>query len=131
MLRKILVIVCLLNSLVFALSDVKQEAIALYTTKNYDASFEKFASLPSSQKDETVFLLMSNILSEKGKENQAIQYLNKALDKDPTFYKAYYNLGCIFAKKKLYKNIISNGSCFFLTKQCNNCGVVFFLFISI
>ena len=84
---------CLLNSLVFALSDVKQEAIALYTTKNYDASFEKFASLPSSQKDETVFLLMSNILSEKGKENQAIQYLNKALDKDPTFYKAYYNLG--------------------------------------
>lgn len=82
--------------------DLKEEAVALYKTGNYDVAFEKFTALPSSEKDETIFLLMANILEIQGKDNKAIQYLNKALDKNYTFYKAYYNLGCIFAKKKSY-----------------------------
>ena len=82
--------------------DIKDEAIALYKTQNYDAAFEKFVSLSSSERDETTFLLMANILEMQGKDNKAIQYLNKALDKNYSFYRAYYNLGCIFAKKKTY-----------------------------
>ena len=82
--------------------DTREEAIALYRTENYNAALEKLASLPSSEKDETIFLLMANILETQGKDNKAIQYLNKALDKNYSFYKAYYNLGCIFAKKQSY-----------------------------
>mgnify|MGYP003571470272 CR=1 FL=1 len=94
---------CLSTS--FALSssvDIKEEAIALYKTGNYSAALEKLSSIPSSDKDETIFLLMANILENQGKDNKAIQYLNKSLDKNNSFYKAYYNLGCIFAKKKSY-----------------------------
>ena len=91
-----------MSSLSFASAEIKQEAIALYKTANYSASLEKFSLLSADEKDENVFLLMSNIYQELGKDNKAIQYLNKALDKNYTFYKAYYNLGCIFAKKKSY-----------------------------
>ena len=101
--RIILILAVFLTSFVFAsVQDTKQEAIALYATGNYNEAFEKLSALPSSEKDENTFLLMANISQEKGKDNLAIQYLNKALDKNYAFYKAYYNLGCIFAKKKSY-----------------------------
>jgi len=82
--------------------DTKEQAIALYATGNYNEAYEKLSSLPADEKDENIFLLMSNISLENEKDNLAIQYLNKALDKNYSFYKAYYNLGCIFAKKKSY-----------------------------
>ena len=101
--RSILAIIFLLSSFVFASSqETKEQAIALYTTGNYNEAYEKLSSLSTDEKDENVFLLLSNISQENGKDNLAIQYLNKALDKNNTFYKAYYNLGCIFAKKKSY-----------------------------
>ena len=97
-----------LYSLGASSKDIKDEAVALYKTGNYDVAFEKLASLPSSERDENIFLLMANIAETKGKDNKAIQYLNKAIDKNSSFYKAYYNLGCIFAKKNSYLLAINN-----------------------
>ena len=82
--------------------DIKQQAVALYATGNYQEAFELFDNLPSAEKDEGVFLLLANIAQENKDDNTAIQNLNKALDKNYAFYKAYYNLGCIFASKKSY-----------------------------
>ncbi len=83
-------------------AEVKEQAIALYSTKNYDEAYKLLENLPANQKDEETFLLLANISEEIKNSNTAIQYLNKALDKDYTYYKAYYNLGCIFASKKSY-----------------------------
>ena len=55
-------------------SDIKQEAIALYKTGNYDAAYEKLLSIPSGEKDETTFLLMANVLEMQGKDNKAIHF---------------------------------------------------------
>lgn len=81
------------------IKEIKQQAIALYTTGNYNEAFKLLDNLPASEKNEEVFLLLANIAQENNDDNMAIQNLNKALDKDYTFYKAYYNLGCIFASK--------------------------------
>mgnify|MGYP003571324272 CR=1 FL=1 len=86
----------------FDAKEIKQKAIALYTTKNYNEAFVLLDNLPMNEKNEEIFLLLSNIAQENGNDNLAIQNLNKALDKNYTYYKAYYNLGCIFAKKKSY-----------------------------
>ncbi len=102
MYKKLFLAIFLLTSISFASEDLKQQAIALYATGNYSEAYEKFLELPSSERDENVFLLMANISEEQSKDNKAIQYLNKALDKNYSFYKAYYNLGCIFAKKNSY-----------------------------
>ena len=80
--------------------DVKSQGIALYATKNYKEAYELLNSIPQNKKDEVVYLLISNILQEQGKDNAAISNLNKSLDKNFEYYKAYYNLGCIFVNKK-------------------------------
>lgn len=82
--------------------EIKQQALALYSTKNYNEAFSLLDNLPANEKDEEIFLVLANISEEIKNSNTAIQFLNKALDKDYTYYKAYYNLGCIFASKKSY-----------------------------
>ena len=84
------------------IKETKQQAIALYATQNYEEAFELLNNLPASEKNEDDFLLIANIYQEKNDDNAAIQNLNKALAKNPAFYKAYYNLGCIFAERKSY-----------------------------
>ena len=84
------------------ISEIKQQAIALYTTGNYNEAFELLDNLPASEKNEDVFLLLANIAQENNDDNTAIRNLNKALAKNYMYYKAYYNLGCIFASKNSY-----------------------------
>mgnify|MGYP003290326518 CR=1 FL=1 len=84
------------------IKELKDQAIALYTTGNFQQAYKILDNLPTNEKNEEVFLLLANIAQENNDDNTAIQNLNKALDKDYTYYKAYYNLGCIFAEKKSY-----------------------------
>lgn len=88
--------------------DIRQKAYALYATKNYNEAQKLLDSLPTSKKTAETFLLLSNIADENKNTNLAVQNLNKALDIDCAYYKAYYNLGCIFAKKKSYHLAINN-----------------------
>ena len=83
-------------------NEIKDQAIALYTTGNFNEAFKLLDNLPTNEKNEETFLLLANIAQENNQDNIAIQNLNKALDKNYTYYKAYYNLGCIFAAKKSY-----------------------------
>lgn len=85
-----------------SVEEAKQQALALYATKNYTEAFNLLENLPSEEKNEDIFLVLSNISQENKNDNKAIQYLNKALDKDYTYYKAYYNLGLIFASRNSY-----------------------------
>ena len=101
---KIFLTLLILSNFVLAqdVKEVKDKAIALYVTKNYDEAKKILESLPINQKDSETFLLLSNIAQENGNDNLAIKYLNNAIDKDNTYYRAYYNLGCILAKRKSY-----------------------------
>lgn len=90
------------NNMTFAtqdINDIKEQAIALYATGNYNEAFKLLDNLPTGEKNEEVFLLLANIAQENNDDNTAIKNLNKALDKNYQFYKAYYNLGCIFASR--------------------------------
>jgi len=94
-----------INNIALALdniNDIKQQAIALYVTQNYEEAFKLLDNLPANEKTEEDFLLIANIMQERGDENSAIQNLNKAINKNYSFYKAYYNLGCILASRGSY-----------------------------
>ena len=94
-----------INNIVFAQNandELRQKAYALYNTGNFAESKKLLEKIPSTEKDAEIFLLLSNIALEQNHPNIAIQNLNKALEKDNTYYKAYYNLGLIFANKKQY-----------------------------
>ncbi len=88
--------------------EIKQQAIALYATKNYAEAQKLLENLPKEAKTEEVFLLLANIAQENNDDTGAIQNLNKALDCNYSYFKAYYNLGCIFASKKSYLLALNN-----------------------
>ena len=83
-------------------NNIKQQALALYATKNFPQAEKLLDNLPPDEKNEEIYLILSNLALENNDTNLAIQNLNKALDKNPNFYKAYYNLGNIFIEKGSY-----------------------------
>ena len=88
--------------------EIIQNAMALYATGNYSQSYNLLDNLPVDKKNENVFLILYNIAQEQNDDNAAISNLNKALDINYEFYKAYYNLGCIFASKESYLLALNN-----------------------
>lgn len=82
--------------------DIKAHAYALYETNNKIEALKLINTLPVNLKDEECYVIIANIYEDWGKLNLAIEYLNKAILTNPKYYKAYYNLGCIFLKKKAY-----------------------------
>lgn len=88
--------------------DIKQNAYALYNTNHIDEAYELLNKIPNEKKDAEAFLILANIEEDKGNENLAIKNLNASLVRDSKFYKAYYNLGCIYMKRRIYTLAINN-----------------------
>lgn len=96
--------------------DIKQNAFALYNTNHINEAYEMLNKIPNDKKDEEIYLILANIEQDKNNEDDAIKNLELAIEKKPEFYKAYYNLGCIFMKKRIYPVAIAN---FELAKKYN------------
>lgn len=88
--------------------DIKQNAFALYNTNHPDEAYKLLNEIPDDKKDEEVYLILSNIEEDKGHQNKALEYLKASIKKNPEFDKAYYNLGCIFMKRRIYTLAIDN-----------------------
>lgn len=78
------------------LTDLYQQAVALYTDNNLDASLEAFAKMPEDKRPAQAWLLMGNILMDKGKKDEAVFMYGRAVLTEPNFYKGYYNLGNVY-----------------------------------
>ena len=71
------------------IQEIKQQAIALYSTKNYKEAEKLLKNLPPDEKTDEIYILLSNLALENNNINLAIQNLNKAIDKNQKCYKAY------------------------------------------
>lgn|SRR5574344_206882 len=92
-----------LNLTVFAqnepdYSQIKQDAIALYSLNKSDEAKAEFSKIPDSQKDSETWLLLGNIMQDSQKDIDAIYYYQKAITTNAKNYKAFYNLGNIYQK---------------------------------
>lgn len=88
--------------------DIKQNAFALYNTNHADEAYKLLYGIPDDKKDEEIYLILANIEEDNKHEDKAINYLKAAIKKNPEFYKAYYNLGCIFMKRRIYTLAVDN-----------------------
>lgn len=88
--------------------DIKQNAFALYNTNNSNEAYEILNGLDDAKKDDEIYLILSNIEEDRGNFDSAIKLLRKSIEKNPEFYKAYYNLGCLFMKKNIYSSAEEN-----------------------
>lgn len=91
-----------------AIFDIKQNAFALYNTNNIDEAYNMLIQIPQDKMDEETLLILANAEEDKNNTDKAIEYLNKSIQKNPKFYKPYYNLGCIFMKKRAYSFAVEN-----------------------
>lgn len=73
-----------------------QEARALYAQNEIDGALKLLTTKGEANRSAEDWLLIGNILQDKDKFDEAIYMYNKALEKDPKFYKAHYNLGYIY-----------------------------------
>lgn len=88
------------------LTQLNQQAIALYTDNNLDESLKTFAKIPEDKRTPEIWLLMGNILMDKGKNDEAVFMYGRAILVDPTFYKAHYNLGNIYLSEDKFNMAI-------------------------
>lgn len=76
-----------------------QEARVLYAQNDIDNALNTLEQIPEGERSAQDWLLIGNILQDKGNIEQAIYMFNKSVQKDPKFYKAHYNLGYIYLSK--------------------------------
>ena len=75
---------------------VTEQVKVLYAQNNIDKALEMLQNKPESDRSALDWLLMGNILQDKDKINEAAYMFNQAINKDPKYYQAHYNLGYIY-----------------------------------
>ncbi len=73
-----------------------QSAKALYAQNEIDDALKILKSKGEETRTAEDWLLIGNILQDKDRLDEAIYMFKKAIDKDPKYYKAHYNLGYIY-----------------------------------
>jgi len=73
-----------------------QSARALYAQNEIDEALKILKSKGEETRSAEDWLLIGNILQDKDRIDEAVYMFKKAINKDPKYYKAHYNLGYIY-----------------------------------
>ncbi len=69
-----------------------EQAKLLYADNNIEGSFNTLLSIPEDDRTAENWLLLGNLLQDKGRNDDAVFMYTRAILKDEKFYKAHYNL---------------------------------------
>ncbi len=73
-----------------------EQAKVLYAQNNIDGALKLLQSKGEMTRTAEDWLLIGNILQDKDRLNEAVYMFKKAIEVDPKYYKAHYNLGYIY-----------------------------------
>lgn len=89
-------------------SELSRQATAFYSDNNSVKTMDLILQINEKDRSAQDWLLLGNVLADKGEiENSAYMY-QKAIEKDKKCYRAYYNLGNYYVDKGLFNNAIVN-----------------------
>lgn len=90
----VIILMALTLSPIFAEENqIGEEAKLLYADNNIEGSFNALISIPEDERTAENWLLLGNLLQDKGRDEDALFMYTKAILKDDKYYKAHYNLG--------------------------------------
>lgn len=89
-------------------STQKKEIIALYNANKLEEVYQLIAKIPETDRDAEMWLLLANVTEDYRNDIDAFYLLQKAVEKDPKYYKAYYNLGHLYMKDGRLVKAIEN-----------------------
>ncbi|MBR1425416.1 tetratricopeptide repeat protein [bacterium] len=76
--------------------EISQQARVLYAQNNIDEALTLLQNKKEAERTAQDWLMMGNIMQDKDKIPEAVYMFNQALNKEPKYYKAHYNLGYIY-----------------------------------
>ena len=92
----------------FAADDLSKQAVAFYSDNNYNKTMDLLLQIDENERSPQDWLILGNLLDEKGEKDNAIFMYQKAINTDAKYYKAYYNLANIYLADEKYNMAIDN-----------------------
>ena len=78
------------TTICFAANDLSKQATAFYSDNNYHKTMDLILQINDCDRSAQDWLLLGNVLEDKGENENALFMYKKAIVTDPKFYKAYY-----------------------------------------
>lgn len=104
----LLLFIFLITNSCYASNDLSKQATAFYSDNNFQKTLELLLQINETERSAQDWLLLGNLLDEKGEKENAIFMYQKALFADKKYYKAYYNLANIYLTDEKYLAAIEN-----------------------
>ncbi len=96
----LIVILSLLILPVFADNEtLSRQAIGFYSDNNHTRTMDLILQINENDRTAQDWVLLGNVLADKGEIENAVYMYRKATVKDPKAYKAYYNLGNYYVSR--------------------------------
>ena len=108
LLLTILSILLGLNICIASTEELSKQATAFYSDNNFNKTLDLLLQINEKERSAQDWLLLGNLLQEKGEKNNAIFMYQKAINTDEKYYKAYYNLGNIYLNDDKYNMALEN-----------------------
>ena len=108
--RRVLIFLAIFISInsVFASNELSLQATAFYSDNNFQKTMELLLQIDEKKRSAQDWLLLGNLLEEKGEKQNAIFMYQKAINADEKYYKAYYNLANLYLADEKYNMAIEN-----------------------
>ena len=95
-------------SICIASPDLSKQATAFYSDNNYHKTMDLILQINESERSAHDWLLLGNVLEDKGEPENALFMYKKAIVVDPKNYKAYYNVANHYFNKGQYNMALLN-----------------------
>ena len=107
--KRFLVILALLSGTIcFAADSLSKQATAFYSDNNYQKTMDLILQIPEEERSAQDWLLLGNVLEDKGEKDNAVFMYQKAIATDSKYYKAYYNLANNYLENSQYNMALQN-----------------------
>lgn len=92
----------------FANEELSKQATAFYSDNNHHKTMDLLLQIDENERSAQDWLLLGNLLDEKGEKDNAIFMYQKAINTDKKYYKAYYNLANLYLADERYNMAVEN-----------------------
>lgn len=88
--------------------ELSKQATAFYSDNNYNKALDLILQINEKDRSAQDWILLGNVLEDKGEIDNAIFMYQKAISKDKKCYKAYYNLANYYSNNNQFNLAIDN-----------------------
>ncbi len=107
LLSLVLLNICLTCSAVTP-EELSQQATAFYSDNNFNKTMDLLLQINEKDRTAQDWLLLGNLLDDKGEKDNAVFMYQKAIATDKKCYKAFYNLANNYADNGQYNMAVAN-----------------------